>query len=738
MNADNAHNETRDPLQAHQSSRQLRTGMPNLPNLELVAIIGILGRQWLLIVVIFILTILAALGLLSQLRAYYTAEALLVIDDNQTQLIGVGDTLGIGTGLNHQVDTEVEIINSSSVALGVIDRLALWRDDEFGFDSRSLLQDWLSLAGWRQEPREIPAASRVSDLVGDQQAQLVIKLDKAVTVFRHRTTNVISIQATSKDPQKSALIANTMVDSYLDIQISAHARTAQRAAVFLRTRVDQLAEAIQNADGKIDAFIIDQSGKVGTPEAQAQLQRMKDQAKAIGSRQSSLAVELAQLQSIGSNPRKISIGSVTGELRVIAEQRAALVRAAEAAPVPDLDAQLQAIDAKFVEAASKRSNSIRDQLQKSDTEKEALRAQLQDLFSRQQIPSDVAVGLYRLQKDTENNRRLYDIYSSKLSEVGQRMSLALPNSRIVAQAITPSRPSFPPSILILAIAAVFGLGLGASAAGARELLVGGFATPEQVEAVIGLPVIADVPRLRDAKPSDEILREPFSSYSESIRRLRVGIESRLASTGVNPAASKVVLFTSTESDEGKTTLAISLARASAAMGRKVLLMDCDLRHPAVDKMLGAASGKDIIEVILTLAPGEDLATYAELEGSAGPYYITAAAAKLPSDSVFGSIQFVNLLQAARRSFDLVILDMPPISYVIDPKIVSGIADACLYVVRQNFASQREIISGVKQMLDSPNPIPVFIVMNNTREALASLYFKRSKYGKYNKYFRSAG
>ncbi len=726
MNINYPFNESGEPNTTNRHPNLLGSTVTTLSGLDLRAIIGIVARQWRLILAVILLVFALTLGLLSQLQYRYTAEALLSIDERESQLVGLEDAIGAGVTLNNRVDTEVEILGSSSVALGAIDQLALWRDDEFGFSSLSRLDKLKAIIGYKAPEITTPTASRVSELPADLQAQLVDKLAKAVKITRRGLTSVISIKSTSLEPDKSALIANTMAESYLDVQIDAKALTAQRAANFLSGRVDELAKKIQDVDARIENFIVAQSDVIGTAEARSELSRMRDEIKSLAASQASFSLELAQLHGIETNPASASPTSVSAELRALAESRAALVQLTAATAPPDLEAQLQAVDTKLRSAASLRTATIRDELSKSDKQKEDIRKQLQELFGRQEIPSEVAVNLYRLQRDAESSRKLYDSYSTRLGEVQQQVSLALPNSRIVAPAIVPHDPSFPPSRLILAIAGVLGLGLGSAAGITREHLVGGFATPEQLEAVTGLPVLASIPSYREINPHDVIVEFPFSGFAESIRRLRIGIEN-------NPdvAKSTLVVVTSTEPNEGKTTLAISLARALAISGQKTLLIDGDLRHPSVAKFCHTQSKTDLINLLLEIKRSSKLPPEIMIVEPSGLNLLTTRAQQnQASDTLIGSAEFKNLVSVARNSFEYVIIDCPPIGYVVDAKMASRSADLILYVVKQNATRQQNAVAGLKQMQGANGTPPIAIVLNNVRHVMGGYYYRDNKYNRY--------
>jgi polysaccharide biosynthesis transport protein len=709
-----------------QDTNRLGTALQTMSGLELRTVLGMMMRQWRLILALVLISTLVAAGLLSQMRYRYTAEALMSIDQRESQLVGQDDSAMAGTTMNNRVDTEVEILGSSSVALGVIDRLALWRDPEFGFTAVSRLDSLKGLIGFKLNQPEAPEATRLSELAGDMQAQLVKKLGAAVKVTRRGLTSVIAIQATSKDPEKSARVANAMAESYLDVQINAKAKTAQSAANFLAGRVDELAKTIQDVDAKIENFILAQADEIGTPEARAELQRMRESINSLATTQAAFST---QLQSLQDDPSSIAPSSVSAELRALAEKRAELARkaTADSAP-PDLVKQLKVIDNQLKDLAKLRGDNLREELDKSDKQKSELGKQLQDLFSHQQIPNEVAVSLYRLQREAESSRKLYDSFSTRLGEVQQQVSMALPSTRIIAPAITPHDPSYPASNFILALGCLLGLALGTAAAIARENLVGGFASTAQVEAVTGLSVLATVPGYDGKEPHDAIVTVPFSGFSESIRRLRIGLENKLSGF-----ESKVILITSTEPSEGKSTLSISVARALATSGRAALLIDGDFRHPSISKLTGSVSPVDLIRKLPEIEHKFDLMACLKTEEDSGLFlFTTTPTQKMASDVLVGSQNFVSLIAEARKAFEYVIIDCPPIGYVVDAKIISRVADMVLYVVKQNSTSQQDAISGMRQMVDSSGHPPVAVVLNNVRDILGGYYYRNSRYNNYYK------
>jgi capsular exopolysaccharide synthesis family protein len=342
------------------------------------------------------------------------------------------------------------------------------------------------------------------------------------------------------------------------------------------------------------------------------------------------------------------------------------------------------------------------------------------------LPQNIAVGLYRLQRDIETNRKLYDSYVARLGEVQQQANLAMPNSRLMSAAIAPHKPSFPPKRIILGLGIVLGLMFGVGAAMLREHIIGGFATPEQVTAVTGLPVTTVVPQSRQASPHDAILSSPFSEFAESVRRMRLGIENITESK--RPV---VVVVTSTEPNEGKTTLAIALARASAKSSQRTLLIDCDLRQSSVGRLMKDKSAISLVDLLLTPSMEEEFKHAVKKEEDSGLYLLSSDPAKRhASDVLFASEQFRKFIDTAKAQFDVIVIDSPPIGYVVDASIISRECDAVLYVIRYAVSSQRNVVAGLRQIVSGSRPPALALVLNGTKEVLSGYYYRKNPYGGY--------
>jgi polysaccharide biosynthesis transport protein len=197
---------TADQAKAN-ANNKLSVAWQAMSKIELRTLTGMLFRQWRLILSVYGITMLLVLAILSQMSYRYTAEALMTIDERGSELIGQSDSLGSGVTFNNRVDTEVEILNSTSVALGVVDRLALWRDDEFGFKRLSLIAKLKNIVGLASQREKTPDAFRLKEFSGENQSELASLLQNSLRIERRGLTIQIPRQGRRNRQQSCRILS---------------------------------------------------------------------------------------------------------------------------------------------------------------------------------------------------------------------------------------------------------------------------------------------------------------------------------------------------------------------------------------------------------------------------------------------------------------------------------------------------------------------------------------------------
>jgi capsular exopolysaccharide synthesis family protein len=258
-----------------------------------------------------------------------------------------------------------------------------------------------------------------------------------------------------------------------------------------------------------------------------------------------------------------------------------------------------------------------------------------------------------------------------------------------------------------------------------EMLNAGFTTPRQVEEMLEMPLLASISKMetRDlpaagagavlTMPEYPFVR-PLSQFSEAFRSLRSAIQM---SDVDNPP--KVLAVTSSVPGEGKSTIAMTLAASAAQSGQKTLLIDGDLRHPSTSRYFKIDKGPGLVDY---LVGGADLERIIVWNEKLRLWFLPTGSKTQNPPDLLGSERFKALVAALKERFDLVVIDTPPLGPVVDPLIVSQVADKTIYVVRWA-ATAREMVEHLIQRLAGPKKV-AGVVFNYVIDAEAQ------KYGRY--------
>jgi capsular exopolysaccharide synthesis family protein len=266
---------------------------------------------------------------------------------------------------------------------------------------------------------------------------------------------------------------------------------------------------------------------------------------------------------------------------------------------------------------------------------------------------------------------------------------------------------------------------------------------EQVEQAMGVSPLGLIPALKGLEklgttPSAYILEKSGSAFAESIRSLRTSI---LLADGDKRA--NVIMITSALVKEGKTTVATSLARLQASVGNKVVVVDCDLRRPAVHREFGFQSSPGLVEV---LAGGElgDRRFKASLDDvmqtdPVSGVDVLVAGGRAPSPAeLLGSAQMKKLLKMLSKSYDLVVIDSAPVVAVSDTRVLSRMVDKTVFLIRWADTPREAAAAALRQLIDAKaDVIGVMLSMVDVKKHARYGYSDSGYYyGSLKKYYTS--
>lgn len=313
-----------------------------------------------------------------------------------------------------------------------------------------------------------------------------------------------------------------------------------------------------------------------------------------------------------------------------------------------------------------------------------------------------------------------------LVDLGQLPSSAAVSVEVLNPPGVPSTPVSPDPIRNLAVGALLGLVLGLAAAFVREALDVKVRDASDVESLHGLPVVGEVPTelQRESLPART---HPESSRTEAYRQVRAHLMFSEAS-GL-PGS---ILVTSANPGEGKTSLAVNLGELNRASGQTVVVIDADLRRPAVDDyVLGVRRQPGLSDYLLGKAAITDI-----IVDAGGLHLIPSGPLPRNPSELVGSTRFAELIQALCQEFDLVIVDGPPVLPVADAIHLSVMVQGVVVCARQRSTTRSEL-RRAKDLLERMNARIYGVVLMNSVTSDGSYGYRRGGYGGYSSRYKKS-
>lgn len=289
-----------------------------------------------------------------------------------------------------------------------------------------------------------------------------------------------------------------------------------------------------------------------------------------------------------------------------------------------------------------------------------------------------------VQREQQIKEQLYLYLLQKREETAITLGVADPNAKIIDMAETVLPAVGPKKKLMFILAGIIGLLIPIAIIYFLDLLDSKIHTREDVEKVLNIPIIGDIPKLEKSQERYLIKKEDYSSIAEAFRILRTNINFILPNKGMNK--SKVIFVTSTIAHEGKSLVSSNLATSLAHAGKKTLLMGMDIRAPKIVSYLGDRGKVGITNYIVdSNISAEDITVNSNVENLT--IMSSGDLAPNPAELLMDS-RVSDLFDYAKENYEYVIVDTAAFSMVTDTLILSKYADAFIYVIRTNFLDKR--------------------------------------------------
>ena len=628
-------------------------------------------RKWLVLGTAAVVTVLATVAV-NLMTPIYQASATILIENNKRSVVPLEEIYGVPAGSREFFQTQAEFMRSREVGIRVIKALGLENNPYFNPELTP-------------EGKEQAAEGNVKELSQEAlEEQVLMRYKAGLDISPIKNSQLVEIRFESPDPVLAAKIANQTAESYITADLDARFDMQQTASRWLNDRLNQLRTDLENAEANLQAYR-EEIGLVATPTSalggnERQLDNSSD--RLIAARVERQRLEQVYHQVQRGSRNRYEVPEVFNNPAVVAaraaeanaEKRMAEVAGSMGASHPAYK-QAQSELELARSSLRKQSEAVISSISKAyEVARETERALEQEVASSKGNIQEInrkEGKLNVLQREVATNQQIYQTFLAKVKETDATADFQNPIARVVDPAVPPLLAAKPPK-------------------------------PQ-------LPMLQH--------------QQPQSLFSESVRSALTGV--RLSLMNVERP---VVAFTSTLPGEGKSTMAASFA-IEQGRTKRTLLIDCDMRKPAVRRMLNIPENTKGLSDLFHGEPIENcVLPLNDLDISV---LVAGTRARNAHDLVM-SPRFTDVLEQLKEHFELIVIDTPPLELVSDALPIGANATGLIYVVKANSTLIPMARRGLERIA-AANVRILGVILNNHDFEKAGRY-----YGEYNTYGETYG
>lgn len=665
--------------------------------------------------------LLTALAL-TQVTPRYTATATVLLETQRQTVVNVEAVLSGLTSDPMTVENQLQILQSREMARAVLARLNLWDDPEFRLPQGRGLLSRLNPANWFGGDGDEGVTNAAEYAISKFLARL------AVTV-RGRSS-AIAVSFTSADPEKAAAIANAIADQYVNGQVQAKISAGEQATQWLSVQVDDLAAQVKTAEQAVALYQTSNNLTDVEGETLIDKQLIELNAQLAIARAARAQAEARYAQTLDGG----AISAVTASVLIsdLRSQEALVMRKVaelssryqdEYPTLRDARAELADLRSKIAQETARIVGALKSDFAAAKQTESDLESQIAQLEVAANTQRTSTVQLRQLQREANSVRTLYESMLTRLKETQGTNSMQSPDARVLSLAAAPANPTSPNVVLILGAIVPVSLALSILLAVLLQRLQNSYVNAREVEDDLDVQVIGTMPELRRESARTDVaayaIEKPGSAFAESLR----GIETGLALSNLDHPP-RTILVTSALPGEGKTVLAIGLARALARKGGRVVLVDLDLRHASVLKSTGATSpSRDLFDV-LTGRSDLNACLSADPKSDADILGIATAPASAPDILSLPAVR--ALIGTLRERYDTVVIDAAPVLPVNDTKLIVRHVDAVVLAVRAGKAPRELVAEALDQIRDASGHVAGIVLTRASKRADSMSQYGRGR------------
>ena len=681
---------------------------------EIADLFGIARRGWLYIIAGTIFGLVCALVILSTMPPVYKASSRIAFEKTLPRYMQTNKVSNEPIIDDYDTLGQTYVISSESILLQAIRSLSLANDPNFvgGKDSqtlgsrvRGLLRNVAEAFGY---PKPVESQS------DDPEKIALGKLVRDLTVSREDVASVISVAFSSNDPAKAAAIVNAIVDNYVSDTIAGKMKSTNVAGKVVQERVEELKQQAKDAERAVLEYKM-ANNLVGTGTTTLSGEQLATLQTHMTNARVAMAEAKARMERIARDPDASALFAPDNELisRLRSELLDLSVRAKDIEgrvgkdhlAVVKVRKRMEEVREAIATEQKRVAGSFSKNYELARAQYDELAAAMSRTMGEEGANSDAKARMRELESAAETLRSLYNQAVQQFSQMYrvEAQPAITPDVRVLMRASPPTQTETSKKRwLIIAGGSIFGFLLGSAIVLARNFPFGVFRTSQQVTQATGLPC-AVLPELTGAdeqaslRTGDYVVDWPYSRFSQTLRSIWATINIAQRESG-----SKVVCVVSANPGEGKTTVAINLAAHFGLQSNtRVLVIDADFHRQSLSNRIApdATAGlREALEEPTALAKFVVRKERLNLDVLPCPSFdrLTNAA------ELLGTVGMEQLIEVARQTYDLVIIEAPPMAAVVDYKMIARHCSGFIFVVQWGTTSQRlvrECLSDASAIMD---------------------------------------
>ena len=630
---------------------------------------------------------LFALIAIFQITPRYTATGSLIYDPSEYKVRELQSILRADPVTEAVMASQAEILRSRHIAQRVTERGNLYDNPEFNpalrppGRLRPLIAQGVRRLGLGMIPTPTAQTGPQQD---DSRNRTLLAVQDALDARIVKYSRVIEVSFTAQDRQIAASAVNNAMDVYIKDQYAAKQRAVTRASDWLEKRASELRREVRDSEDHIARYRAS-AGLAQGMHAGLDAEQISHLSEGLAKARGELAEAEARLDAARGKAgaaAQAAIAPSVVQLRLQLEQMVAQAQA-QRGRLGAHHPEAVALTSQIAEARRAVDTEIGRVVAATDASMRAARervAELEHDLRDAQVAAnqnaEAQIPLNALQRDVEASRQQLQAVLDRIQQTAQQGAIETPDAHEISLALPPLTPSWPRTGPMLGAAIGLGVFLGVVWVYLLELADTSLRSGEAARTALSLPCFAllpDVPRNRNNRLRIEeyVARKPLSAFAEQVRALRAGL-------WLGTDRPRAVAVTASRAAEGKTTVALALARSAALSGEHVLVVECDLRQPAFAKRMQASNSAGLADY---LRGHSTVAELIQRDALSGCDVILAGRADTDGPDLFLSNNMARLLTELRPQYDLIVLDAPPVQAMTEARILAGIADATLLCIR---------------------------------------------------------